>query len=191
MAADAVLDGAYWARHIREAVRYAEGIEAVQQLGCDVLLELGPQAVLTRMAAANWKQPATGLISCLQKNSEDTVSLLQAIGQLYVHGATPDFDAMYAGKNVRRVVLPTYPFQRRRFWGPDKPRALHAEFHTAHPLLGSKVSLAGIKDATRYESFIEPDSPPWLPDHEVMGPHRRSGGLLTSKWRWLQLAIHQ
>ncbi|MEQ8835904.1 MAG: type I polyketide synthase, partial [Lacipirellulaceae bacterium] len=169
LAADAVLDGAYWAKHIREAVRYADGIEAVQQLGCDVVLELGPQAVLTRMAAANWKQPATGLISCLQRGGEDANSLLQAIGQLYVHGATPDFDAVYARKDVRRVVLPTYPFQRRRFWGPDKPRAFHAEFHTAHPLLGSKVSLAGIKDETRYESFIEPDSPPWLPDHEVMG----------------------
>ena len=169
LAADAVLDGTYWAKHIREAVRFSEGIDAVQQLGCDVILELGPQAVLTRMAAANWKQQPTSVISCLQKGADDDESLLQAVGQLHVHGATPDFEAIYRDQPVRRVVLPTYPFQRRRFWGPDKPRAFHAEFHTAHPLLGSKVALAGVTGETRYESFIEPDSPPWLPDHEVMG----------------------
>ncbi len=43
------------------------------------------------------------------------------------------------------------------------------EYHTAHPLLGSPVSLAGVEKESRFESFIEPDSPPWLPDHEVMG----------------------
>ena len=52
---------------------------------------------------------------------------------------------MYADQPHRRVLLPTYPFQRRRFWGPDKPRAFHAEYHTAHPLLGSPVSLAGVE----------------------------------------------
>ncbi len=169
LAADAVLDGSYWAEHIRKPVRYAESIDAVQQLGCEVVLELGPQAVLTRMATAICKQPATGVFSCLQKEVDDTDSLLQTLAQLYVHGATPNFEALYAGKNVRRVLLPTYPFQRRRFWGPDKPRAFHSEFHSANPLLGGKVSLAGITDETRYESFIEPDGPPWLPDHEVMG----------------------
>ena len=76
---------------------------------------------------------------------------------------------MYRNKDGKRIVLPTYPFQRRRFWGPDKPRAFHAEFHTAHPLLGARVSLAGVTGETRFESFIDADSPPWLPDHEVMG----------------------
>ncbi len=167
--ADHVLDGAYWAQHIRHPVRYSEGIDAIEQLGCDVVLELGPQAVLTRMAAANWKQPATRLFSCLQKDANDDESLLQAIAQLYVHGAEPDFEAIYADKSAQRIVLPTYPFQRRRFWGPDKPRAFHAEFHTAHPLLGGKISLAGVAGETRFESFVDIDSPPWLPDHEVMG----------------------
>lgn len=166
--ADAVLDGDYWANHIRQPVRYAEGIEAVQELGCEVVLELGPQSVLTRMAAANWQKPANTLISCLERESDDGRSLLKAIGQLYAHGATPNFDAFYADTPAKRIVLPTYPFQRRRFWGPDKPRAFHAEYHTAHPLLGSKVELAGVANETRYESFVEPDSPSWLPDHQVM-----------------------
>lgn len=169
LAADRVLDGVYWASHIRQAVRYSEGVDALQQLGCDVVLELGPQAILTRMAAANWKQKPASLFSCLHKDADDSTSILKAIGQLYVHGAQPDFKALYADQEVQRVVLPTYPFQRRRFWGPDKPRAFHAEFHTAHPLLGGKVALAGVANETRYESYLEPDSPSWLPDHQVMG----------------------
>lgn len=169
LAADEQLDGAYWTRHIREAVRFSEGVEAAADMGCEVILELGPQSVLTRMAAANWTRPPGSLISCLQKNTDDSESILKAVGQLYVSGGTPNFEELYSGKSNRRVLLPTYPFQRRRFWGPDKPRAFHAEYHTAHPLLGSPVSLAGVEKESRYESFIELDSPPWLPDHEVMG----------------------
>lgn len=164
-----VLDGFYWAQHIREAVRFSECIDTAQENGCELILELGPQAVLTRMAAANWKHPADTLVSCLQHDVDDSEAILRSFGRLYVHGVQPDFNAMHAGRNGRHVLLPTYPFQRRRFWGPDKPRAAHAEYHTAHPLLGGKVSLAGATNESRFESFIEPDSPPWLPDHEVMG----------------------
>ena len=169
LAADEALDGSYWAKHIREAVRFSEGIETVQELGCEVLLELGPQGVLTRMAAANWRQSPGNLVSCLQHGIADDIALLQSIGRLYTQGATPDFTALFGEENRRQVLLPTYPFQRRRFWGPDKPRAFYAEFHTAHPLLGGEISLAGMGTEKRYESFVEPDSPPWLPDHEVMG----------------------
>ena len=174
--ADAVLDAEYWARHIREPVRYSDGIGVVQELGCEVVLEIGPQAVLTRMAVASWNSNRTtpssldnGLISCLDRDVDNSSSLLKAVAQLYTHGANVNFDQMYAGANRRRIVLPTYPFQRRRFWGPDKPRAFHAEYHNAHPLLGGKVALAGLADETRYESFVDIDSPSWVPDHEVMG----------------------
>lgn len=169
LAADAVLDGEYWSNHIREAVRYADCVETAQEISCDMIVELGPQSVLTRMAPANWTGTPGSLFSCLQKNSDDRKAITNALAQLYVNGATPDFETMYQGRQCQRVQLPNYPFQRRRFWGPDKPRAFHSEFHTAHPLLGGKVSLAGMANETRYESYIEPDSPPWLPDHEVMG----------------------
>ena len=169
LSADSVFDGAYWARHIRQPVRFSECIDSGQDLGCELILELGPQAVLTRMAAANWRQSQNSLFSCLQRDGDDVQSLLQAAGQLYVHGLELDFDAIYADRDCRRVVLPTYPFQRRKFWGPDVPGAFHSAHHTSHPLLGEKVSLAGVKDELRFESHIEPESPRWLPDHEVMG----------------------
>ncbi len=81
MPADAELNGEYWANHIREAVRFSDSIEAAAEMGCELILELGPQSVLTRMAAANWTRPAETLISCLQKNADDSESLLKAIAQ--------------------------------------------------------------------------------------------------------------
>ena len=174
MSADTRLTGKYWADHIREAVRYADSVNAAENFGCEVMLELGPQSVLTRMAAANWQQGSDRLISCLQRDEDEAVSFKAAIAGLYSQGINPNFEAIYEPKGPRdnkpkRIVLPTYPFQRRRFWGPDKPRAAHAQHHTAHPSLGETVSLAGTTNESRFESFVEPDSPPWLPDHEVMG----------------------
>lgn len=166
--ADRVLDGRYWSDHIRAAVKFSDCIETAQEIGCELLLELGPQGVLTRMATANWKGGTDRLFSCLHRDADDAESLLKAIGKLYVHGVTPDFSAMYAGRKCQPVLLPTYPFQRRRFWGPDKPRAGHSEHHTAHPLVGSRLRVYDQRPVARFESYVDRDSPSWLPDHQVM-----------------------
>ena len=169
VSADTQWNGAYWAEHIREPVQFAKSVQCVAENNCQMILELGPQAILTRMAAAVWEGSSQSLFSCLNRGTEDQESLLATVGSLYEQGCQPNFEAIFNGSTGRRVLIPTYPFQRRRFWGPDKPRAYHAEYHTAHPLLGSKIALAGIQGETRYEGFVDVDSPAWLPDHEVMG----------------------
>lgn len=162
------LDGRYWADHIRQPVRYAESVESARQLGCDVLLELGPQAVLTRMAAASWGQSPDRLICVLDRETDDLTALRRALARLYVCGVTPDFQSLYQEQPVRQVTLPTYPFQRRRFWGPAKPDALHADAHTAHPLLGGELPLAAAEQEVRFESHLAPDRPGWVADHRVL-----------------------
>ena len=171
--ASAIFDSQYWASHIRQPVRYGESIEAAAEFGCDVLLELGPHAVLSQMAAGVWPNSAANVISCLERDSDDQESIVSAVGKLYACGAEIDFNQFTLNSNPssrpNRVVLPTYPFERRRFWGPDKPRAAHAAHHTAHGLLGSPIALAGNQGEQRFQSHIEADSPVWLADHEVMG----------------------
>jgi len=169
LAPDTILDGKYWAGHIRHSVQYSQSVEAAQDMGCEVILELGPHSVLTQMAGGKWKSPQSHLVACLQRDSDDATSICSAIGKMYACGVNVNFRSIHARENRKPVVLPTYPFERRRFWGPDKPRAAHAAHHTAHPLLGSKISLAGSKSEQRFETHIESDSPVWLPDHEVMG----------------------
>ena len=184
LAPETVLDGQYWANHIRHGVQYSQSVEAAEELGCTVMLELGPHAVLTQMAAGKWKSPQSNLIACLQRDGDDGTSIFSAIGKLYACGVNADFQSIHDGKNRKPVVLPTYPFERRRFWGPDKPRAAHAAHHTAHPLLGSNISLAGSKSEQRFETHIEADSPVWLPDHEVMGQAVMPGAA------FIEMALH-
>ena len=169
LAADQVVDGNYWASHIRQRVQFSESFVSVSQLGCELVMELGPQAVLSSMAKAVWQGPASSLISCLHRDQNDALALRSAVASAYTLGVTPDFRAMYSATAPQRILLPTYPFQRRRFWGPDKPRAFHAQYHTAHPLLGSPVSLAAVENEKRFESYVDVDSPAWMPDHEIMG----------------------
>lgn len=166
--ADRVLNGEYWSGHIRAAVRFSDCVDTAQEVGCQLILELGPQGVLTRMATANWKGETAKLFSCLERDTNDSDSLLKAIGRLYVYGVTPDFATIYQGQKCRPVLLPTYPFQRRRFWGPDKPRAAHSEHHTAHPLLGGRLRTPDRQPIRRFENFVDEDSPVWLGDHRVM-----------------------
>ncbi len=189
LAPDTVLDGQYWANHIRHSVQYSNSVETAAKMGCEVLLELGPHAVLTQMVNTKWKNPQTHSAACLQRGTRDTPhddneSLLAAIGKLYSCGTRVDFHAIHDRKHHQPVVLPTYPFERRRFWGPDKPRAAHAAHHTAHPLLGSTISLAGSQYEQRFESHVESDSPVWLPDHEVMGQAVMPGAA------FVEMALH-
>ena len=167
--ADFVADGEYWRRHLRECVQFSESVRGVAEIGCNVLVEIGPQPILSSMAAACWPLRPPAMTASLDRDSDDQESMLRLAAKLYVHGATPDFDALMRGSSKRRVVLPTYPFQRKRFWGPAKPTAHQVQGDSTHPLLGDHRSLAGVTDQRRYESTVDRDRPHWLGDHRVMG----------------------
>ncbi|AHH94844.1 type I polyketide synthase [Kutzneria albida] len=100
----------YWVRHVREAVRFHEGVTALRSAGVRTFLELGPDGVLTAMAQA----PDAVLVSALRKDRPEVHSLLTALGQVHISGRQVDWSAMFPG--ARRVDLPTYAFQRQRYW---------------------------------------------------------------------------
>ena len=106
----ATLDGQYWSRHIRQPVRFIEGVESAVEFGCEMMMELGPQSILTRMSAAAWPYPQSGLISCLQRDLNDVTSLQLALGNAYSQGITPDFNAIHHDFKAPPVDLPTYRF---------------------------------------------------------------------------------
>jgi acyl transferase domain-containing protein/acyl carrier protein len=105
--------GAYWARHAREPVRFAEGIQTLRGLGCDTFLEIGPAATLVGMGArcadGRW-------IASLRKGQDDRAQLLAAVGALHVAGAGIDWPALDRGRRYRKVSLPTAVFERQRCW---------------------------------------------------------------------------
>ncbi len=112
-------DPEYWVRHIREAVRFHDGLNALTGQGVSTLLELGPDAVLTAMAHDTLTEPAaqTGLIAAVRKDRAEPDTFLDALARLHVRGIGVDWTPLYAPADARRrVELPTYAFQHQHYW---------------------------------------------------------------------------
>ncbi len=117
----AKLDGAYWRRHARQPVEFAKGVATLAELGCAVLLEVGPQPVLTAAAMRAWPEPASPprAIASMRQNGADHRQITEALAHTYVAGHVPDFGA-FVREPGRKLDLPTYPFQHRHYWFRDK-----------------------------------------------------------------------
>jgi acyl transferase domain-containing protein/acyl carrier protein len=186
-------DPGYWVRHVREPVRFAAGLAALRAAGASWFAEAGPGRALSALAAAaeagdiadageagaaggggpDGAAPvvAVALLGDGSAGADEELSLARGLGRLFVSGAAVDWTAWFAGTGACRVPLPTYPFQRERFW----PRAGNGTADVAaagltaarHPLLGAVVDLAdgGIMLTGRLSAAAQP----WLADHVVGG----------------------
>ncbi|MFD6554815.1 type I polyketide synthase, partial [Streptomyces sp. NPDC058398] len=108
---------AYWVRHVRDAVRFADGIARLDEQGVRTYLELGPGGVLTSMARAGADSESL-FVPALRARRPEAQALLAAVASLHVHGVEPDWDALFGGGRDahRKVALPTYAFERQRYW---------------------------------------------------------------------------
>ncbi|WP_455710699.1 type I polyketide synthase, partial [Streptomyces angustmyceticus] len=111
----------YWVRHVREAVRFADGVRWLAEHGVTRLLELGPGGTLTAMAQTCLADTADDdtervLLASLRADRTETASLMSAVAGAFASGAPIDWAAYFAGTGARRVDLPTYAFQRERYW---------------------------------------------------------------------------
>ncbi len=119
-------DPRYWARHLRQTVRFSDGIRELLNEPARVLLEVGPGQTLTTLARMcrlekkdKREETAPAIISSTrhpQEPQSDDVVLLNALGQLWLAGVKVDWAGFYSRERRRRVPLPTYPFERKRYW---------------------------------------------------------------------------
>ncbi|WP_385624850.1 SDR family NAD(P)-dependent oxidoreductase (plasmid) [Streptomyces sp. P8-A8] len=121
LSAEEIQDPEYWVRHVREAVRFLDGIRTLEAEGVTAFLELGPDGVLSAMAQDCVTSGSEGgdiltFVPALRKNREEPESLLTALAELHVRGRAVDWTTYYAGTGARRVELPTYAFQHQQFW---------------------------------------------------------------------------
>ncbi|MET8956031.1 aminotransferase class III-fold pyridoxal phosphate-dependent enzyme [Streptomyces sp. NPDC004393] len=112
---DAV-DAAYWCRHMREPVRFSDGMAALAREDCGAILEIGPQPVLQLLGRQNWTGPAVRWPSSLWEGRDDWKQLLYSVAELYTAGVDVDWAAFDGPYPRRRVPAPTYPFQRTPHW---------------------------------------------------------------------------
>ncbi|MEM8533214.1 MAG: aminotransferase class III-fold pyridoxal phosphate-dependent enzyme, partial [Chloroflexota bacterium] len=109
-------DSTYWRKHIRAAVRFADGVHALQTLEQPLFIELGPTSSLMSMGKRCADGPGTWLTTLKQKQ-DDWHILLQTLGKLYVNGISIDWEQIAEGyPHYQRIHLPTYPFERTSYW---------------------------------------------------------------------------
>ncbi|MHC4140253.1 MAG: SDR family NAD(P)-dependent oxidoreductase, partial [Planctomycetota bacterium] len=114
-------DPAYWGSHLRQTVRFGDGVRVlVDKLGPGAFLEVGPGNILTTLLRQQVRgREGVAVVWSLRHPREegsDLQTLTRALGRLWAHGVEVDSFAYHAGQRRRRVELPTYPFQRRRYW---------------------------------------------------------------------------
>jgi acyl transferase domain-containing protein/ubiquinone/menaquinone biosynthesis C-methylase UbiE len=161
----------YWRRLVREPVRFGDGVQALAaSLKPDVLLEVGPQPTLLNFAAATLGATERPLrVATLRKGRDDWTECLVALAALYRAGVSVDWRALDAGVPLRIVDVPTYPFQRERFWFEARaPRPARSDRGgQAHPLLGSRRRSAGREVV--FEAVLSAADPVWVQQHRVQG----------------------
>ncbi|WP_150256166.1 type I polyketide synthase [Nocardiopsis deserti] len=148
----------YWVEHVRSPVLFHDGVRALADAGADTFLELGPDATLTALA----KEGLNGrghhvFVPTLQRRRPENQTFTSALGQLHTTGTHIDWTPVHPAEPARHVDLPTYPFQRRRYWldappygqvpvGADTGSSLEAEFWQAaeHGDLSTAAAVLGM-----------------------------------------------
>ncbi|MGY1503361.1 type I polyketide synthase [Streptomyces sp. QTS52] len=168
----------YWVRHVRETVRFADGVRTLAAEGVTVLLEAGPDGVLTGMAqncldahtAATAEPPVC--VPAQRGNVPEDEALTTALTHVHLAGADVDWSAFFAGSGADRLDLPTYAFQRSRYWPDPRPAATGdlaalGLGPAGHPLLGARIASA-TDGTTLFTGELSTSAQPWLTDHAVL-----------------------
>ncbi|MEU5274571.1 SDR family NAD(P)-dependent oxidoreductase [Streptomyces hygroscopicus] len=166
------MDAEYWYRNLRETVRFATATDALLEQGFGVFIEASAHPVLTygvqeSIEAAGAEAVALG---SLRRDEGGLDRFLRSVAEAYVHGVSVDWSPLFHG--ARRVDLPTYAFQRQRYWLDTPELAGDAGAFglggAGHPMLGAVMALPG-EDSVVFTGRLSPRSHPWLADHVVMG----------------------
>jgi acyl transferase domain-containing protein/NADPH:quinone reductase-like Zn-dependent oxidoreductase/acyl carrier protein len=181
------MDAGYWRRHAREPVRFADSVEALARGGPFIAIEIGPHPVLLGMAAqvvadASLSDRVALAIPSMRRGQPENRQMLEALAAVYGAGIDVDWDQVGAGRLRRRVPLPTYAFQRKRYWIEEPepqgkvshsrstapvPRAVPSDTAGVHSLLGTRLSSP--LRATQYEALVDLATVPVLAEHRVFG----------------------
>jgi myxalamid-type polyketide synthase MxaB len=180
----------YWCQHVWRSVQFAAGMTVLEQQGCRAFIEIGPKPVLLGMGRLCLSNPDFLWLSSLRPEQSDWQPLLHSLAMLHVQGFKVDWQEFERDDLRQRVPLPTYPFQRQRFWLAEAKINPHPKSHHEktdfenllpfshwakemgdqgkhHPLLGQGLLLAGTSKIC-FQSVIQPNAPKYLADHRVL-----------------------
>ncbi|MCX5200090.1 SDR family NAD(P)-dependent oxidoreductase [Streptomyces sp. NBC_00237] len=162
----------YWVRHVRETVRFGDGVRTLEADGVRTFLELGPDAVLSAMGAHAVTDPeGAAFAPALRRDRDEEQTFATLLGTAHVRGLNVDWERVFAPTGARRTDLPTYAFQRQRLWLDDGTGAATdagglGQAPTGHPMLGAALDLAD-DDRVTLTGRLSLTTHPWLADHAV------------------------
>ncbi|MGW5539559.1 SDR family NAD(P)-dependent oxidoreductase, partial [Streptomyces sp. NPDC004009] len=172
-------DPEYWVRQLRGTVRFHDGVRTLHEERVTAYVELGPDPVLTAMVRACLGEDAPALAPLLRRDRPETRTFATALARLALHGVRPDNARLFPGG--RRTALPSYAFQRRRYWLDTTAAGDAADVGLApagHPLLGGMTGLAE-GDGLLLAGRLSPRTRPWLAQHVIAGTALLPGAALV------------
>jgi acyl transferase domain-containing protein/acyl carrier protein/protein-L-isoaspartate O-methyltransferase len=171
LAGSEIASAEYWRRHMRETVQFYPAMQTLHALGYRLFVEIGPAPNLLEMGQRCIPAEDSQWLPSLRPGHSDWQQMLTSLGTLYVNGVEVDwagFDRDYAR---RRVTLPTYPFQRERYWLPaskPKPAQRYSGSASSHPLLGERLRSPSIQGAV-FETQLNAHVPSYFDHHRIFG----------------------
>lgn len=157
---------AYWREHVRAPVRFADAVRSLVSEGCTAFLEVGPAPTLVGMAQHCVEADGLLWLPSLRPGTSDTEQQLDSIGSLYVHGVDLDWHAVEGDEGQYRTPLPTYAYQRQRYWANFSGGATTSRKRSLRPLLEERLR-SPLVQGHLFQSRIGRFDPPYLDDHRI------------------------
>ncbi|MEN8215012.1 MAG: type I polyketide synthase [Pseudomonadota bacterium] len=165
----AVSNPEYWVNHIRQPVKFAPSMETLRQLGYQIFVEIGPKPILLGMGRYCLPEADENVwLPSLRQGLPDWQQLFQSLGTLYLHDLPVDWAGVDRDYPRRRVPLPTYPFQRQRYWieTSTPPRTQRESGSSLHPLWDRSLQSPLLKE-TVFETQFSATYPSFIADHVI------------------------
>ncbi|MFI9424070.1 SDR family NAD(P)-dependent oxidoreductase [Streptomyces achromogenes] len=163
-------DPEYWVEHVRAKVRFHDAVRSLADAGTRTFLEVGPDAVLSALGPDCTDVPGTAFLPVLRRERPEPREALTALAAAHARGVPVDWRRHFTGLGGRRIDLPGYPFQRRRFWleqraGTDATGL--GQLPAGHPLLAAVVAVGA--EGVVLTGRVSTRAQPWLADHVIAG----------------------
>jgi len=173
--AEEATDPVYWVRHLRDSIRFYDGVKELLKNGDGIILEVGPgqtlSSLIKRQEKAGEGHEVLNLIPGSQEKSSACQLLLNALGTMWTKGISPDWNAFYRVGKRLRVKLPTYPFERKRYW-IDPPK----QVSTSQIENNSEKEVKELNESSI--AYVRPQL-----DSEYMAPRNETEKILAEIWQ--------
>ena len=161
-------DARYWCDHALQPVRFRQGIQALAEMGVTDFIEVGPGNALRVLGRQSLDGPHAWLGSLGDKRRSDLSEILASVGELYIRGYELDWDGFNAAHPRRRISLPTYPFERQRYWlENDTGTQSRGSASNGVSLTGQRLRSA--LPETQFEAVYSLSRFEYLGDHRIYG----------------------